>query len=247
MSNVQTSPSIANLIKALIAFSGEMPKVEKTKQVKVRTKGGHEYTFDYAPLEEITDKARPILIKNGLVVTQFPSGNGLMTMLAHESGEYIHATMNFATSASSNQEQGSQMTYNRRYGYTAVLNLVTDDDDDGNGADGNTPDFGTGAPRASNPAPSASRPAPSAPAPSGGSDVQKDWLNALDKNGMPTERGLKILDWAIANKKTVKDVRQNYAVNKADASWLENMLAQAGPKGNFPSLDNIPDDDDLPF
>lgn len=244
MSNVQTSPSIANLVKALIAFSSEMPKVEKTKQVKVRTKGGHDYTFDYAPLEEITDKARPILIKNGLVVTQFPSGNGLMTMLAHESGEFIHATMSFSTTASSNQEQGSQMTYNRRYGYTAVLNLVTDDDDDGNTADGNTPDFGAGASRPAQPTQGTPRPAPSAPAPSG--DVQKEWLNALDKSGLPTERGLKILDWAIQNKKTVKDIRQNYAVNKADASWLENMLAQAGPKGNFPSLD-IPVDDDLPF
>ena len=242
MNVIQQSPSIANLVKALVAFSAEMPQVEKTKTVKVKTKSGHEYTFDYAPLEEITSVAKPILLKNKLVVIQLPSGNGLMTMIAHESGEFIYAVADFSTTASTNQEQGSQMTYMRRYGYTAGLGIISEDDDDANGADGNAVNQG---PRPT--APSAPRPSAPAPYPAQNSGEQKEWLNALDKNGMPTKRGLDALNWLIENNAGVKELREKFAINKADAQWLQGMLSQAGPKGSFPDLSNASDEDGLPF
>ncbi|ATN94010.1 Erf-like ssDNA annealing protein [Mycobacterium phage Kumao] len=95
------------------------------------------FKSEFATLKSIKAAVDPALHANGLQILQFPSEvNGspaLTTILAHTaSGQHIEYTTPLALTKNDPQAQGSALTYLRRYSYSAVLNLVTDEDDDGN-------------------------------------------------------------------------------------------------------------------
>lgn len=131
------SESIANLAKALVAFNLEVKIIEKD------AKNPH-FKNDYATLDNIVDEVRPILAKHGVVVMQFPGGDGenytLSTLLIHESGEWIESPqLTMKPVKNDPQGIGSCTTYARRYSLSAMLSLNTGEDDDGEGASrGNT-------------------------------------------------------------------------------------------------------------
>jgi hypothetical protein len=87
----------------------------------------------YATLENIIAHITDPLATNKLTFSQFPDGAGLTTILMHESGEWMKATMPLHMGTKP-QEQGSALTYARRYALSAVLGLAVDEDDDGNEA-----------------------------------------------------------------------------------------------------------------
>jgi hypothetical protein len=89
------------------------------------------FKSNYASLPHIITEVSEPLEKAGLVITQFPNGDGLTTMLIHaESGEYISATYTLQVVRQNDpQAQGSAISYARRYGLTSVLNLAISDDD----------------------------------------------------------------------------------------------------------------------
>lgn len=123
------SESIANLAKALVAFNLEVKIIEKD------AKNPH-FKNDYATLDTIIDEVRPLLAKHGLVIMQFPGGDGehytLRTMLVHESGEYIESEpLTMKPVKNDPQGIGSCTTYARRYSLSAMLSLNTGEDDDG--------------------------------------------------------------------------------------------------------------------
>lgn len=104
----------------------------------------------YADLQSCISALQEILPANGLAYTQMisPSEPGTIsvdTLLMHESGQWVkgrctlpcQATMNKDGKASMNAAQaaGSAITYARRYGLSAIVGLVADDDDDGCGYD----------------------------------------------------------------------------------------------------------------
>lgn len=122
------SQSIASLAKALIAFQKEVPAIEKTAQNPF-------FHSNYAPLDAIIAATKPALIKNGLAVSQIPSGdNRLITVLMHESGEYVGDETSTSPAKQDPQGIGSAITYMRRYAYCAILGIAAEDDDDGNEA-----------------------------------------------------------------------------------------------------------------
>jgi hypothetical protein len=103
----------------------------------------------YATLEHITGTVVPILNKYKLVLTQEPTfDDGVVyvkTTLTHaDSGESISCNAGCSTQDGTAQKVGSAITYLRRYGFS-LIGLVTDDDDDGNGA--TAPTTGTTAPK----------------------------------------------------------------------------------------------------
>ena len=137
------SESIASLAKSLVAFHSEMGTIKKGSDNPF-------YKSKYASLPDILEAVDPVLVKHKLAIVQLPAGeNGLLTMLTHESGEYIGAiskmepvkkeykdskgvgTGNWYTDP---QSLGSAITYQRRYSLGAVLSLNIDEDDDGNAA-----------------------------------------------------------------------------------------------------------------
>jgi hypothetical protein len=135
------SEQIDQIAKALVAAQREMTLPRKNKTVRVRPRnGGAEYSFDYTTLDEIINHVREQLTKNGLWFTQtLKSENNapvICTTLLHESGQWISSDL-FVSDQGSNQEFGSSLSYRRRYALAALLGIVSDEDDDANGADGN--------------------------------------------------------------------------------------------------------------
>lgn len=93
----------------------------------------------YAPLNDIITEVKPVLINYGLSIVQLPTGEGTVgvsTMILHESGEWIEDTVTMTVNPkkglSDAQEAGSMITYLRRYALSAVLNIASEDDTDGN-------------------------------------------------------------------------------------------------------------------
>lgn len=93
----------------------------------------------YADLGTIIKTATPILVKNGLAVSQQVVTEsdriGVTTTLLHSSGQWIEGTISLPIGEergkSMAQVAGSVITYLRRYSYGAIVGIITDEDNDG--------------------------------------------------------------------------------------------------------------------
>jgi hypothetical protein len=129
---MEHSDKIDQLAAALVQLQSELeaaPKNADNPYFKSR----------YADLNAVWNTVRKPLAKWGLAVTQIggQSGDGtlaLTTMLIHTSGQYVAGTMTLPLTKLTPQEAGSAVTYARRYGLSAILGLVTEKDDDAEGA-----------------------------------------------------------------------------------------------------------------
>lgn len=93
----------------------------------------------YADLPAIWRGIKEIVGEAGLLVNHsmdcIDGNDYITTKIIHvESGEHIESRSRIMLSKSTAQEYGSYITYMRRYALTAMLGIVTDDDDDGNAA-----------------------------------------------------------------------------------------------------------------
>lgn len=96
----------------------------------------------YATLTSLWESARAALSANGLSVVQTTdfaeSGDlVLVTTLMHSSGEWVGSAYPVRAKDNTPQALGSALTYARRYAFGALVGLTSDDDDDGNTANGN--------------------------------------------------------------------------------------------------------------
>ena len=86
------------------------------------------------------EACRDALISNGIWLAQYPvtveAGHmGLVTKLTHaESGQWQASLMAMPLPKADPQGNGSAMTYSRRYALSALIGIVTEEDDDGVGA-----------------------------------------------------------------------------------------------------------------
>jgi hypothetical protein len=120
------SQSIKQLTQALITFQVKVDTIRKDAKNPF-------FKSSYASLANILDSIKEPLIECGLAITQFPYGeNGLMTILMHESGEWIGFQYQMRPAKDDPQGRGSCLTYMRRYSISSVLCLNIDEDDDGN-------------------------------------------------------------------------------------------------------------------
>ncbi len=88
----------------------------------------------YADLASIWDAIRDPLSAHGLAVVQGvldsdPKTAVVSTTLMHESGEWIQSSVSIPIGTLNAQGVGSAITYGRRYGLTALVGIVQDDDD----------------------------------------------------------------------------------------------------------------------
>jgi hypothetical protein len=123
------SESITELAKALAKAQKEIKPASKDSV-------NPHYKTRYADLASVWEACRGPLTDNGLSVLQLPVDTQpnyctLMTMLLHESGEYISSTFSVKMGQETAQGYGSALTYLRRYGLAAMVGVVADDDDDG--------------------------------------------------------------------------------------------------------------------
>lgn len=123
-----TVAKTATLAGALVAAHKEMPAVAKTGTGNF---GAH------ITLDHLIAQTRQHLAKNGLSIIQLPcvleTGQpALRTTLMHESGESLSADAPlFLGDRQTMQALGSALTYARRQGWSAVLGISTEADDDG--------------------------------------------------------------------------------------------------------------------
>ena len=92
----------------------------------------------YATLDTLIEHSKDRLRELGITVIQGasynPEGLTIETRLLHESGEWIETETFIPIEKQTPQGAGSAITYGRRYALGAILNIGTDEDDDGNEA-----------------------------------------------------------------------------------------------------------------
>ena len=128
------SESITNLVKALSQFQAEVQNPKNTADNPF-------FKSKYAPLNDVLNLVRPLLSKHGLSVLQSPSGDGeniiISSILMHSTGEWIEPDpLVLRADKPTAQGAGSAITYGRRYSISAILGISSEDDDDGNHAEG---------------------------------------------------------------------------------------------------------------
>ncbi|WP_121605355.1 ERF family protein [Virgibacillus sp. Bac332] len=139
------SESNNEIAQALAKAWGELETPKHNSRVKVQTKNGGSYTFDYTDLAGIFEVANKVYKENGISILQNAStkelnGNLMIsveTMLLHSSGEWVKSEPLQMPCSTSMQDMGGQITYMKRYSLSAMLGLATEKDDDANGASGN--------------------------------------------------------------------------------------------------------------
>jgi hypothetical protein len=121
---MKTSEKITNLTKALFEFQGKVTSVKKN------AKNDH-FKNKYADLTSIIETINPILQDCGILVTQHPNEDVLVTTVYHaESGEFMQSEQVLRMKDLNNpQQQGSAITYARRYALASIFNLNQEDDD----------------------------------------------------------------------------------------------------------------------
>lgn len=130
----------AAFFEALAAFQEEAPQIHKSRTAKIVSKRtGSQFSYSYAPLEDIARKIRPVLRKQGLSYHWDVPGvaDGVMLVcciLRHVEGHEERSTFPVPVDAGSErmsaaQANGAALTYGKRQSLVAVLGLTTADED----------------------------------------------------------------------------------------------------------------------
>lgn len=126
------SDNITELSKALI-------EVQKILSPAIKDAVNPFVKNRYASLNSVMDSCRNALLDNGICLVQYPvpvDGDclGLVTKLVHaETGQFQASLAKIPLAKNDAQGMGSAFTYGRRYAISALLGIVTEDDD-GNAA-----------------------------------------------------------------------------------------------------------------
>ena len=127
------SENVTELSKALIEVQKVLtPALKDAENPFVKSR--------YATLNSVMGTCRNALLENGILLTQYPvpvegENLGLVTKLVHaETGQFQASLAVIPLSKHDPQAMGSAITYGRRYSLSAMLGIVTEEDDDGNAA-----------------------------------------------------------------------------------------------------------------
>lgn len=202
------SESISNIAKALISFSQKVDRIKKTETNPF-------FKSKFAPLPDIIMAIQSPLAESGLSYSQMPDGLNLTTILMHESGEWIESSYPLNPVKNDPQSFGSAITYARRYALGAVLGLSIDDDDDANASTQPAPDRKTEDGGYINFLTPTTKTTPTPE----NKQQQKPWLN---EGTVYFDNALK----GMREGKTIKDIREHYAVNNTVAQKLQELANQ---------------------
>lgn len=130
---IEMSAEIDKLAAAMVKAQAAMPTADESSE-------NPHFKSSYADLAECVKVARPVLTANGLAIMQFPSTQdrivSVTTMVVHESGQWIRESLSILVRDAGPHAVGGGITYGKRYGYAAAVNLTTGErDDDGTAAE----------------------------------------------------------------------------------------------------------------
>lgn len=129
-------PTESPLAAALAKVQMEIPIIPKKNTANIEGKDGKRgYQYTYADLADLTRAIMPLLGKNGLSFSALPTLVGdafvLHYVLAHSSGETREGIYPLPDPRHARaQDEGSAITYARRYCLGAATGVVSEDDDD---------------------------------------------------------------------------------------------------------------------
>jgi hypothetical protein len=120
---------MSEFVKDLAAAQAEMGNAAYNKV-------NPHFKSKYADLAGVREATLPILNKHGFAliqtVTVMEGQMYLQTELAHKGGEVRIGV--FPIAPGTPQQQGSALTYARRYSWSAITGIASEEDDDGNAA-----------------------------------------------------------------------------------------------------------------
>jgi hypothetical protein len=124
---METSATIGKIAKALSQAQAEIKGA-------VKDSDNHFFKSKYADLSSVWDACREVLPKNGLSVFQTGDGStadtvSVVTMIAHESGEWVRGSVTMKLSKCDPQGAVGGLTYGRRAGLAAMVGVCPEDDD----------------------------------------------------------------------------------------------------------------------
>lgn len=129
---LDASKEINELIPALLKAQKKMGSAKKDSDNPF-------FKSKYANFNSVLEACKDQLNDAGIAILQPTSVVGeqthVSTVLVHESGQWIKATM-IALEARDMQKSGSSVSYARRYTLQSLVAIPTSDDDDGEGAVG---------------------------------------------------------------------------------------------------------------
>jgi hypothetical protein len=125
---------MSEFVKDLAAAQAEMSNA-------LLNKVNPHFRSKYADFAAVREATLPILNRHGFALIQTPTViEGrlyLQTELAHQGGDSRIGIYPIAEGTP--QQQGSALTYARRYSWSAITGIASEEDDDGNAATGNHP------------------------------------------------------------------------------------------------------------
>lgn len=120
---MKTSVSIVKIVPALLASQKKIEAVEKKADNPF-------FHSKYADLNSLIDACKAILNSNDILVLQPIVDGHVETRLIHISGEWMSSKTRIVSKSENNpQDQGSAITYARRYGLQSMLFMSAEDDD----------------------------------------------------------------------------------------------------------------------
>lgn len=116
-----------------------LAKAQSSMLVAENTSANPHFKHKYADLTELVKASRPALTQNGLSIIQrvvYTEGQAyLESILCHASGQSISSSIAITPQKNEIQSMGSYLSYLRRYSYSALVGVVTqDEEDDGEAA-----------------------------------------------------------------------------------------------------------------
>ena len=131
---MKRSEQINELATALSKAQGEFEPIPKNKEVDFQPQGKARVHYFYADLADVISIVTKTLSKHGLSIVQpiYAQEKEMIieTILMHTSGQWLSASYPIPFKERA-QEQGSEITYGRRYCLCSMLGVQADEDDDG--------------------------------------------------------------------------------------------------------------------
>jgi hypothetical protein len=119
----------ANEVQATLSFHQKLHRAKLAIGKVTKNANNPHFKKSYADLNAIIEAVEPILLENGLLLLQPIQGNSVCTQIIDiDSGVMVESCMELPAGLNP-QQQGSAITYYRRYTLQSTLSLQSVDDD----------------------------------------------------------------------------------------------------------------------
>lgn len=231
------SQQVDKVYASLHKFHAENISIEKTGEAAINATVKRKYI----KLDAIMNIVRPALAKHDCYIEQHLAGDSVVTRVVHASGQFIASKLHYQTwdanQVNNLQRLGGGLSYLRRYAVAAILNIVADEDTDGEGNDNiahkqRAPYAPKQQPQAAPITPNVehAQVEPQSIEAGAGNGDDREWLNLTTKQGNPTQKGEAAKKF-IASGGSVAEILKKYKVNKADLAVLNSIANQLQQEG----------------